>query len=44
MKRASILLIAFCVALCSSAVAQTVTGTLDGHITDQDGAVVPKCR
>jgi hypothetical protein len=33
-----------CVAVCSNAVAQTVTGTLDGHITDQGGAVVPQAQ
>ena len=44
MGRASILPLAFVVALCITAVAQTVTGTLDGHITDQGGAVVPQVQ
>ncbi len=44
MIRATILALALCVALCRTAAAQTVTGTLDGHITDQGGAVVPQVQ
>ena len=45
MRFVRILLLAVCcVALCGNALAQTVTGTLDGHITDQGGAVVPQAH
>jgi len=39
-----LLFVICCVALCGDASAQTVTGTLDGHITDQGGAVVPQAQ
>src|SRR6266542_1075915 len=38
----SALQLAICVSLCVQAGAQTVTGTLDGHIVDTTGAVVPQ--
>jgi hypothetical protein len=40
MKRSSVVGFAVSLAWSGAAVAQTVTGTLDGHITDQGGAVV----
>src|SRR5260370_23135214 len=39
-----ILPMAACVLACSIATAQTVTGTLDGHVTDPAGAVVPQVK
>src|SRR5215470_16355868 len=44
MKLGSILAFALYLALCGSSAAQTVTGTLDGRITDQSGAVVPQVQ
>src|ERR1051326_4289751 len=44
MRRASILPVVLYFAFCGSTGAQTVTGTLDGHITDQAGAVVPQVQ
>src|SRR5260370_37147032 len=39
-----ILPMAACVLACSIATAQTVTGTLDGHVTDPAEAVVPQVK
>src|SRR5689334_21033096 len=40
-RHAGIIATALWISFCGMAGAQTVTGTLDGHITDQGGAVVP---
>src|SRR5262249_28506431 len=37
-------LLVLCLLACSVAAAQTVTGTLDGHVTDPAGAVVPQVK
>jgi hypothetical protein len=44
MKHARILSFAFSLLYCGAAGAQTVTGSLDGHITDQGGAFVPQVQ
>jgi len=41
MKHARILSFSFCLLLTAAAAAQTVTGAVDGNVTDEAGAVVP---